>query len=160
MTVVYKRCSRFATNPQHLVHIPLNTQPHLTTILNPKSTSSYHRTLHASQTDDTLFSQMSTARGFIRSTSSTKFTATFLIDDIQYTLTGSIANAVQTFASTNATLNYTSTEQLTALRQFNGKVGIQDVTFTFTNGPKISGPLDMPIDPASNVSGSGTWNGA
>jgi hypothetical protein len=117
--------------------------------------------LHASQTDDTSsFSQMSIARGFVRSTSSTKFTATFLIDDIQYTFTGSIANSVQTFASTNATLEYTSTEQLTALRQFSGKVGIQELMFIATNGPKIFGPLDMPIAPASNVSGSGTWNGA
>jgi hypothetical protein len=103
---------------------------------------------------------MSTARGFIRSTSSTKFTATFLIDDIQYTYTGTIANSVQTFSSTNATLTYSSTEQLTSLRAFSGKVGTQDVTFTAANGPKISGPLDMPISPASNVSGSGTWNGA
>jgi len=57
----------------------------------------------------------------------------------------------------NATLTYTSTEQLTAQRPFDGQVGTMDLMINIANGPQISGPLDAPIHPVIRVSGSGVW---
>lgn len=101
---------------------------------------------------------MPTATGFIRSAASgTKFTASFTIDDILYTYAGSLTPSVQSFESNNATLDYSSVGALTATRAFDGKVGSKTVTLSVANGPKITGDLDMPISPASTVSGNGSW---
>jgi hypothetical protein len=116
--------------------------------------------LHPLQTDEPYSPSQMSAPGLIKSTSSTKFIAIFLIDDITYTLSGRIASSVQTFVSTNAILTYSSIEQLTALRSFAGKIGPHELTLAIANGPKITGALDGIVDPASNISGSGTWNGA
>ena len=101
---------------------------------------------------------MPTASGFIRSAASgTKFTASFNIDDILYTFAGSLTPSVQSFDCNNATLEYSSVAALTATRAFDGKFGTKDVRVSVANGPKITGPLDMPISPASTVSGNGSW---
>ncbi|KAL2213186.1 hypothetical protein CC79DRAFT_1327054 [Sarocladium strictum] len=102
---------------------------------------------------------MPSASGFIKGIAGgSKFTATFLIDDIQYHFSGHLSPAVQQFQSNEATLEYTSLGQLVSTRDFEGKVGTQDVIFNAANGPKISGPLNMPISPASRVSGTGVWS--
>ncbi|THH21464.1 hypothetical protein EW146_g107 [Bondarzewia mesenterica] len=101
---------------------------------------------------------MHTASGFIRSASSgTKFTASFTIDDLLYTFAGSLSPSVQSFESNNATLEYNSVGQLTTTRTFEGKIGTKAINISLGNGPKIEGPLDMPISPASTIDGSGTW---
>jgi hypothetical protein len=101
---------------------------------------------------------MPVAQGFIRSVGGgSKFTSTFIVDDIQYHFSGNINPPVQEFSSFNARLEYTSPAQLTTQRPFDGKIGSTDTLFQVQNGPAISGPLDMPIHPASRVSGSGVW---
>ncbi|KAF9188851.1 hypothetical protein BGZ49_003903, partial [Haplosporangium sp. Z 27] len=98
------------------------------------------------------------APGFVRSVGGgSKFTSTFIIDDIQYHFSGYLNPPVQDFSSFNAMLEYTSEVQLTAQRPFDGEVGTRDILFQIANGPTISGPLDYPIHPASRVSGSGYW---
>lgn len=101
---------------------------------------------------------MPSAQGFVKGFAGNKFIATFVIDDIQYHFSGSLNPAVQDFQSNEATLEYSSQGQLVSTRDFDGKVGTQDLTLNAANGPKISGPLNMPISPASRVSGSGTWS--
>ncbi|KAI1421294.1 hypothetical protein F5Y12DRAFT_787590 [Xylaria sp. FL1777] len=85
---------------------------------------------------------MPTASGFIKGVAGgNKFTATFVINDI----------------TSVATLRYTDVGQLTAQRNFDGKIGTKEILLTIKNGPAIRGPLDLPIDPASRVAGNGTW---
>ncbi|RYP76679.1 hypothetical protein DL771_001601 [Monosporascus sp. 5C6A] len=101
---------------------------------------------------------MPTANGFIKSVAGgNKFTATFVIDDIQYHFSGNFNPAVQEFTSNEATLTYDSVGQMTTQRDFEGKIGTETITLTVKNGPTINGPLNLPINPASRVSGSGTW---
>lgn len=103
---------------------------------------------------------MPSATGFIKGIAGgNKFTSTFIIDDIQYHYSGSFSPAVQEFVCNVATLEYTSVAALTTVRDFSGKVGTQDVTFDVQpGGVKITGKLELPISPASRVSGTGTWN--
>ncbi|KAH7303929.1 hypothetical protein B0I35DRAFT_154979 [Stachybotrys elegans] len=101
---------------------------------------------------------MPTASGFVKSVAGgSKFNATFLINDIQYHFTGSFNPAVQEFTSNGATLNYENLNQLTATRDFEGRIGAENISFIVTNGPKLQGPLNMPISQASYVSGRGVW---
>lgn len=100
-----------------------------------------------------------TAQGRIIGTSGTRFTATFVLpgSGMQVNYLGNFSSSIQPFRSANATLTYDNENQLTATRQFDGQLGINNVKLTLTNGPVISGPLDMPISPPSSVSGSGVW---
>ncbi|TRX89636.1 hypothetical protein FHL15_009545 [Xylaria flabelliformis] len=101
---------------------------------------------------------MPTASGFIRGVAGgNKFTSTFVIEDIQYHFSGGFDPSVPPFTCDQATLLYTDLGQLTTTRDFEGKIGTDTVSFTIGNGPTITGRLDMPINPASRVSGSGTW---
>lgn len=106
--------------------------------------------------------QMPTAQGFIRTAFGTgsKFSSSFVVDGLNYTFSGTLSPAVQEFMCSNATLTYTSVSQLTASRSFGGRVGTTDVNLVLDNGPTIVGPLDMPISPASSLSGSGIWGQA
>ncbi|KAK1701661.1 uncharacterized protein BDZ83DRAFT_595960 [Colletotrichum acutatum] len=97
--------------------------------------------------------------GFIKAIAGgNKFTSTFIIDDIQYHFSGSFNPAVQDFTSNAATLEYESLGSLTSNRDFDGKVGTQTVTLEVANGPKLTGNLQLPTNPASRVSGTGTWS--
>ncbi|TQV91625.1 hypothetical protein IF1G_09691 [Cordyceps javanica] len=101
---------------------------------------------------------MPTARGFVRGIAgSNKFTSTFIIEDVQYHFSGNFNPAVQEFSCNGAILTYDNVGQLTTQRPFSGKVGTEEITLTVNNGPRIEGPLDLPLSPASNVSGHGTW---
>ncbi|KAI1498193.1 hypothetical protein F5X99DRAFT_340329 [Biscogniauxia marginata] len=101
---------------------------------------------------------MPSASGFIKGVAGgNKFTSTFVIDDIQYHFSGNFNPAVQEFTCNEATLEYTTLGQLTTQRDWDGKIGTEDISLTIKNGPKISGPLNLPINPASRVSGTGTW---
>lgn len=103
---------------------------------------------------------MPSATRLIKGTAgSNKFTSTFIIDDIQYHYSGSFNPAVQEFVCNAATLEYPSVAALTTTRDFSGKVGTQDITIDIQpGGVKITGKLELPISPASRVSGTGTWN--
>ncbi|KAI2783763.1 hypothetical protein F4815DRAFT_442017 [Daldinia loculata] len=98
------------------------------------------------------------SNGFIKSLAGgSKFTSTFVIDDIQYHFSGNINPSVQDFVCDRATLQYGSLGELTTQRQCEGKIGTQNIELTIKNGPTIKGPLNSPIDPATRVSGMGTW---
>lgn len=102
---------------------------------------------------------MPSAQGFIKGVAGgNKFTSTFIIDDIQYHFSGNLSPAVQEFQSNVATLEYPSVGALTTTRDFDGKIGTQDVQLTTQNGAKITGQLELPISPASRVSGTGVWS--
>ncbi|KAG8361638.1 hypothetical protein FVEN_g1069 [Fusarium venenatum] len=102
--------------------------------------------------------KMPSAQGFIKSVAGgNKFASVFIIDDIQYHFQGQFNPAVQDFQSNDATLEYDSPDQLTTYRDLEGKVGTQDVSINLSNGARIRGNLDMPLSPASRVSGSGIW---
>ncbi|EJD41451.1 hypothetical protein AURDEDRAFT_115507 [Auricularia subglabra TFB-10046 SS5] len=100
---------------------------------------------------------MPSVTGFIKSVSGTKFVAVFLIDGLNYNFPGNFNPSVQTFESDNATLTYDNTNELTSTREFEGQIGTTSVKITLANGPTIEGTLNMPISPASTVSGTGVW---
>ncbi|KAI0103620.1 hypothetical protein F4814DRAFT_432099 [Daldinia grandis] len=102
--------------------------------------------------------QMPSANGFIKSVAGgSKFSATFVIDEVQYHYSGNFNPSVQAFESNEAVLEYGYEGQLTTQRQLEGKVGTQDIDIIIKNGPTIKGLLNMPINPATRVSGTGTW---
>ncbi|KAF5646024.1 hypothetical protein F52700_1973 [Fusarium sp. NRRL 52700] len=102
---------------------------------------------------------MSSAHGFITSEGSGKFTATFNVDDNVYIFSGNVNPPTQPFKSDSATLEYNSEGSLEGSQQFTGVIGMRnEVSFTFSDGTIIKGPLDIPISPASQVSGTGMWS--
>ncbi|KAI0199329.1 hypothetical protein F4808DRAFT_214716 [Astrocystis sublimbata] len=101
---------------------------------------------------------MPSVPGSIKSVDDNKFTATFVIDDIEYHFRGSFSPNVQEFTASNSTLEYDDVGNLTSSRQWNGKIGENDIAITIVNGPKIKGNLGSPISPATLVSGSGSWS--
>ncbi|KAF7342211.1 hypothetical protein MVEN_01809000 [Mycena venus] len=105
---------------------------------------------------------MPSVKGTISSQNGSKFVATFIIDEIQYIYSGSLNPNAGAFNVTKATLTYDSTDDLTSTRSYTGQVGISKVTLNIRNGPVAAGPLpdDGLIDPASTVSGTGTWTTA
>ncbi|KAF5694015.1 hypothetical protein FDENT_1319 [Fusarium denticulatum] len=101
---------------------------------------------------------MSSAQGSIQSTQPGKFTATFNIDGSLYLFSGNVNPPTQPFESQAATLEYSSVESLEGSQQFTGIIGSRDeASFTFNDGTVIKGPLDIPVNPASHVSGTGIW---
>lgn len=74
-----------------------------------------------------------------------------------YNASGTFKSSVPEFESYTATVKYNDVGDLTSTRSFAGRVGQDDLVLTFDNGPVISGRLNMPIDPATTVSGSAVW---
>ncbi|KIM49784.1 hypothetical protein M413DRAFT_48466, partial [Hebeloma cylindrosporum] len=83
-----------------------------------------------------------------------RFASSFAINGILYNASGSFASSVPEFTCSNAKLTYDDIGDLTSTRSFSGRVGETDIGLTFDIGPVISGKLNMPINPASTVSGS------
>ncbi|KAJ4113924.1 hypothetical protein NW768_011454 [Fusarium equiseti] len=101
---------------------------------------------------------MPSAFGFVKSVAGgNKFTSAFVIDDIIYHFSGNLSPALQDFHSNEAILEYNSIAELTSQQDFDGKIGTSDIQLNASNGATIRGPLEMPISPASRVSGSGVW---
>ncbi|KAG5744619.1 hypothetical protein H9Q69_011808 [Fusarium xylarioides] len=101
---------------------------------------------------------MSSAQGLIKSSQPGKFAATFNIDGNLYLFSGNVNPPTQPFESSAATLEYNSVEDLAGSQQFTGIIGSrEEVSFTFNDGTAIKGPLDIPVSPASQVSGTGVW---
>lgn len=61
------------------------------------------------------------------------------------------------FAARYAVLEYADLGQLTTTRSLSGKIGTRDLTLKVENGVKITAMLDDHVDPASSISGAGTW---
>ena len=99
-----------------------------------------------------------TAPGRIECADGKNLVATFVIDKVDYPFTATVAPSLQPFSSNNATLTYNAVSDLTAARSYQGRVGTDDFTLTLDNGPVMAGKLNAPgINPASLVSGKGTW---
>ena len=101
------------------------------------------------------------SKGFISSVpgAADRFGSSFYVKNskVMYNASGTFKSAVPEFESYNATVKYDDVGDLTSTRSFAGRVGLDDIELTFDNGPIISGRLNMPIDPATTVSGSGVW---
>jgi len=101
------------------------------------------------------------SKGFISSVPGApgKFSSSFYVkkSKVLYNASGSFEETVPEFECYNATVKYNDVGDLTSTRSFAGRVGMNDIELTFDNGPVISGRLDMPIDPATTVSGSAGW---
>lgn len=101
---------------------------------------------------------MNTANGYVKSLASgNKFSASFDINDMQYTFSGSLNPPVGDFSS-NSTLEYSDVEQLNGSRDVSGKIGASHLTLTTANGSTISGQLKTPISSGSRVDGRGHWD--
>lgn len=100
-----------------------------------------------------------TAPGFIQRTlnSGGRFTGSFTINELQYTVSGTTNPSVQMFAARYAVLEYTDLGQLTTTRSLDGQIGMHDISLSIDNGAKITAKLDNPVNPASTISGTGTW---
>ncbi|KAF5596051.1 uncharacterized protein FSUBG_8961 [Fusarium subglutinans] len=134
------------SHPQQTPHtFAINTKPY------PTNTSLLNLYIHKFK--------MSSAPGFIKSNGSGKFTAEFAIDDGVYILSGTVNPPTQPFQSNSATLEYSSVDNLQGPQQFTGIIGSRnEASFTFSDGTAIKGPLDIPVNPASQVSGMGFWS--
>ncbi|PPQ77148.1 hypothetical protein CVT25_010842 [Psilocybe cyanescens] len=60
-------------------------------------------------------------------------------------------------AGLSATLIYDNENQLIGIRNFDGRIDIDDVELLLSDGPIIAGILDTPVTPSINVDGSGAW---
>ena len=105
---------------------------------------------------------MPRAKGTVISQTGGRFVATFIINEIQYIFAGSYAPNPGTYRVNKATLDYDGTEQLTGIRSLEGVVGISKVKMALKNGPEVFGDLpdDNYLDPASTISGAGSWTTA
>ncbi|PPR00854.1 hypothetical protein CVT26_012489 [Gymnopilus dilepis] len=92
------------------------------------------------------------ATGYISANALGRFESTFMIRGIKYNFSGSFASSVPPFECHNAILTYSNISQLTSTRPFSGRIGPVNITLRCRNGPSISGPLNMPIDPGSSIS--------
>ncbi|KAF5972993.1 hypothetical protein FBULB1_8514 [Fusarium bulbicola] len=102
---------------------------------------------------------MSSAQGLIKSNGPGKFIATFNIDGDLHHFSGNVYPPTQPFESNAAVLEYASVASLEGSQQFTGIIGSRDeASFTFSDGTAIKGPLDIPVNPASQASGTGYWS--
>lgn len=101
---------------------------------------------------------MLSAAGYIKSVSSgTKFIASFVVDDVQRTIVGSITPGVSGFTCSTALLTYSDLTKLLGTHTYEGVVGTTTIKFAIANGPVIEGTLDEPVDPAVTVDGNSVW---
>ncbi|KAF5712517.1 hypothetical protein FMUND_8398 [Fusarium mundagurra] len=102
---------------------------------------------------------MPSAQGPIQSHQPGQFTASFDINGSLYLFSGRFNPPTQPFESAIATLEYNFPEGLEGSQEFTGTIGSGDeVSFTFSDGTTIKWPLDIPINPASHVTGGGVWS--
>ncbi|KAI0340537.1 hypothetical protein BDW22DRAFT_1359932 [Trametopsis cervina] len=99
---------------------------------------------------------MTTLNGSIASVNS-KITATFLLNDIPITYTGTVGVSIPDFQAV-AQLTYTADVQITGTQSYNGVLGANTVKLTTGNNVVINGPLTPPIIPAITIVGNGSWS--
>ncbi|KIM38747.1 hypothetical protein M413DRAFT_29979 [Hebeloma cylindrosporum] len=102
---------------------------------------------------------MQTAEGIIKSTSGTRFIASFIVGGSLYNFFGISSISVPDFRCqcNSATLKFSDISDLTSTRAFTGTVGPDDLHFGFANGPIITGKLDKAATSGATISGSGSW---
>ncbi|KAF3923619.1 hypothetical protein ABW21_db0204407 [Orbilia brochopaga] len=100
---------------------------------------------------------MPSVPGFVRGINNNRLLATFVVNDIQYTFQGHCSTPVLPFESNDATLEYSSEHELTTSREFEGEIGPVNISLMVSNGPRINGHLNMPMEPSTRVTGSAVW---
>ncbi|EMD36077.1 hypothetical protein CERSUDRAFT_96303 [Gelatoporia subvermispora B] len=87
--------------------------------------------------------------------SESKFVATFTVNGLRQIFTGNLSESLPTFTTSSASLNYSSTNDLTGTRVFEGIIGATTLKLTFGDGPIITGDLSASVGMAFSVNGSG-----
>lgn len=102
---------------------------------------------------------MPTASGSIAriADSESKIVATFTVGGLRQVFTGNLSESLPTFSSSSATLTYSSTNDLTGTRVFEGIIGATTLKLTFGDGPIITADLTASVGMAFSVNGSGDW---
>ncbi|EMD36212.1 hypothetical protein CERSUDRAFT_74240 [Gelatoporia subvermispora B] len=72
-------------------------------------------------------------------------------------LQGNLSESIPTFETKSATLTYSSVDDLSGTRVFQGIIDATTISFGFGNGPSISGDLSASVGAAFSVNGSGDW---
>jgi hypothetical protein len=91
------------------------------------------------------------------------FQATFTIGGVPYNGVGTFEPNVPAFTSSDATMNYTSTDELVGTIPGIGLIGLSQLTLTIGPNPGdgshtvISGKLDNPISQINSVTFQVTW---
>ncbi|KAH9478706.1 hypothetical protein JR316_0009166 [Psilocybe cubensis] len=100
-----------------------------------------------------------TAKGRITGGNGERFTAMFILpgSDRAATFLGNFYSSVPSLTCDDATLTYNNPRDLTAARQFEAQLGVNNVKFTMNNGVIIEGVLNTPISPPISASGAGVW---
>ncbi|KAK3830124.1 MAG: hypothetical protein JOS17DRAFT_747048 [Linnemannia elongata] len=99
----------------------------------------------------------SSAGSFYVSGPGTTFTATFVVDEITHSFTGSFGGTSVEPCTGVVTLTYANPGDLTSSRNFQGVIGKTSAKITLANAVEISGTLDNPISIANTVTGTGRW---
>ncbi|EKM51151.1 uncharacterized protein PHACADRAFT_213044 [Phanerochaete carnosa HHB-10118-sp] len=97
-----------------------------------------------------------TARGSFCTTQSQSVQAKFTVEEIKYTFDGSLNGDIE-FTADNATLTYNDKDQLTGYKNYYGTLEGNMIRITFENGVTITGTLEQPVNPVTDVNGGGTW---
>ncbi|EMD36147.1 hypothetical protein CERSUDRAFT_124160 [Gelatoporia subvermispora B] len=102
---------------------------------------------------------MPTATGTVTlsADSASKFQATFTVGGLRQIFSGNLSESMPTFTTSSATLTYSSTNDLTGTRVFEGIIGATTLKLTFGDGPMITGDLSTSVGMAFSVNGSGDW---
>ncbi|KAF0639654.1 hypothetical protein FPSE5266_08923 [Fusarium pseudograminearum] len=100
---------------------------------------------------------MPTAPGTLVRNSETRMTLMFIVDGVQFHFMGNMNPAMPPFNANQVTLTYNSVDELSSTVSFDGKIGPDNFKLNLSNGVTAEGHLDIPLSPASPVSGSGTW---
>ncbi|KAL5536373.1 hypothetical protein ACEPAF_195 [Sanghuangporus sanghuang] len=84
--------------------------------------------------------------------------AYFVVEGTQLSFTSTISPSVQPFTSQDATLKYDNKSDLSSAHNISGSIGTATFSFSFDNGPSITGDLNQPaLSSKTSVTGSGTW---
>jgi hypothetical protein len=104
---------------------------------------------------------MPTVQGMFLRVQDEQVTGTFDIDGVAYTLLATTTDAaVPEFAPASATLTYENRDSLRSGGEsipYSGHVGKTTFALAFSNGVKIEGNFDPPIDSAVTIMGQGEW---
>lgn len=99
-----------------------------------------------------------TAFGSVVWNSATNWQATFNVNGVKVTYSGSIDKSLPKFYANTATASYKNVDiDFTGTKSWNGIIGAKNIDITVGNNVKITGELDEAIADANTVNGSGSW---
>lgn len=102
---------------------------------------------------------MPSAFGFVQGVDSgSKFSATFVIDELEYSLNGMLNPPVGEFRSMTARLEFQDTGDLNGTQPLSGTIDDEELNLSLDNNIAVKAPLDMPVGLSTQVSGHGMWS--